>query len=191
MDLEKQLAQYAAYSMGDLSQKCELNIQNQKIKYVDFSKYDLSNSFFVGVEFDSCNFRGVFLSGSFFGGSSFQSCMFEDNTLKKADWNGVTFQQTTIKWLDAFRTSFMRDIFRKCIFQECKIGVKCSFSHSNLEDVLFDNCSFDRVFLDKAIFTNVRFRQCRFNETVLPKGFDQERATGNEEYCFSTAFDKK
>lgn len=183
---EDYLAKYTAYSLGDLSKKCVLEIQNEKIESFDFSKYDLNNSFFVDVEFDSCNFKGVYLSGSFFCGSSLRDCVLEDNTLRKAEWNAMTFWQTTIKRLDAFRTSFMRDIFQHCVFQDCKIGVKCSFSLSNFEDVFFDNCVFEWAFLYKARYTNVRFRNCHFIDTELPVGFDVEKASCSEEYCYSS-----
>lgn len=183
---EDYLAKYTAYSLGDLSKKCVLEIQNEKIENFDFSEYDLNNSFFVDVEFDSCNFKGVYLSGSFFCGSSLRDCILEDNTLRKAEWNAMTFQQTTIKRLDAFRTSFRSNTFQKCVFRDCKIGVKCSFWNSDLVDVFFDNCVFEWAFLEAVRYTKVRFRNCQFIDTELPEGFDVEKASGSEEYCYSS-----
>lgn len=104
----------------------EINISN-----LDFAKYDLNNSSFLGVNFVLCDFTGVYLSGSNFGGSVLKKCVLKDNIVRKASWDDVIFKEIKITSIDAFRTTFMFNKFIDMSFESSDIN-KCSFSDSEL-----------------------------------------------------------
>lgn len=161
MDIINDLKQYTEYSKGDISKKCKLEYEDISIKEVDFSKYDLNNSFFLGVKFLNCNFDNVYLSDSNFGGSIIDGCEFRNNVLKKASWDDMRFEKVNVKLLEAFRTTFLYGMFIDTNFEECNFE-KCSFSESMLKNVYFTGCTISDTDFRNCKFKNVHFRKCKF-----------------------------
>ena len=91
MNLIENLERYTKYANGNESCAGELVVEDEVVNNVDFSKYDLNNSYFGGVTFNNCDFSNVYLSGSNFGGSIINKCNFKDNQLVKAEWDDMHF----------------------------------------------------------------------------------------------------
>lgn len=49
MDIYEKLEKYTEYSIGKSRESCELLFQEELLTGIDFSKYDLNNSFFLEV----------------------------------------------------------------------------------------------------------------------------------------------
>ena len=170
--LVDRLEQYTRYSKGDLSCKSDLIFEDINISQIDFSPYDLNNSYFLGVDFDECNFRNVYLSGSNFSGSSFTDCIFANNILRKAQWVFTSFLNTEVISLDAFRVQFdnvtiTESVFRNSTFFGCDFS---GYDEGCIENAEFYNCEFKQVQFKDCEFKNVRFINCSFNDTC----FDDE-----------------
>lgn len=55
------LIKYTAYSKGEISLECDLHYEDIEIDEVDFSPYDLNNSYFGGVTFKNAVLRRFIL----------------------------------------------------------------------------------------------------------------------------------
>lgn len=181
MDISEQLEQYTRYAQGDLSQACSLQFEDIIFERMDFSKYDLNNSTFLGVQFLECNFNKVYLSGTSFCGNLIQGGTFNENILRKADWDSISIRETVITALDAFRTSFYEGDFCKVIFSDCRLE-KCSFSNSTFDTVQFVNCdlsltSFNNAHFRKALFCNCIFHCTTFDGVDFDSNINFEEIT--------------
>ncbi len=159
MNLVDLLEKYKKYANGDLTSACKLEVEDEVIKDFDFSKYDLNNSYFGGVQFCDCNFSNVYLSGSNFGGSSFIRCQFNNNELVKAEWDDVTISDTVISSLKSKRSSFMYGKFTNVkILGGTFEG--CMFDNSSMDNVIFEKCKISSTSFDGCTFSNVTFIDC-------------------------------
>lgn len=164
------LIKYTEYARGSTSVECSLQYSDINISNLDFSKYDLNNSAFCGVEFNLCDFSNVYLSGSNFGGSVLKDCIFRENIIKKASWDDMTFEQVRINLMNAFRTTFMFGKFLNTDFEKCHID-RCSFSGSELVNVYFresviTDTDFTDCKLENVYFTGCKLKNVSFDEGV-------------------------
>lgn len=160
MNLEENLINYTAYSNGDLEKKCVLQYEDETIISFDFSKYDLNNSYFGGVNFEKCNFSKVNFSGSNFGGSFFKDCIFEKNDNRKSTWDDILIDNSKVSEMDAFKSSFMYGKFNNIQFLRCDFKYN-SFDGSEFVDASFKDCSINYVDFSKCKFSNVIFSGCK------------------------------
>lgn len=173
MDLKNNLIKYMEYSKGDLSKKCSLEYEDIDIIGFDFSKFDLNNSFFGGVNFDECDFSNVYLSGSNFGGSFLKECILKENVIKKATWDDMVFEKTKILSMNAFRTTFMYGRFQESNFTECHIE-KCSFSNSDFQNVCFRECAIIDTDFTECKLDNVQFIRCKLDNVKFDENVDNQ-----------------
>ena len=159
MNLIENLERYTKYANGNESCAGELVVEDEVVNNVDFSKYDLNNSYFGGVTFNNCDFSNVYLSGSNFGGSIINKCNFKDNQLVKAEWDDMHFIDVVAIGINAFRTTFMYGDFTKITFKDCSF-TKCIFDDSSLDEVRFENCRFESTSFNNCKFKNVFFLGC-------------------------------
>lgn len=166
MNIIDNLIKYTAYSKGEISLECDLHYEDIEIDEVDFSPYDLNNSYFGGVTFKKCCFTKVYLSGSNFGGSIMEECVFNSNELKKSSWDDMKFIYTNFKNLDAFRTTFLYGQFKECVYEQCFFS-RCLLSNSVFDNVKFVNCKFEDVNFSESIFKNVIMEKCEIKNVEL------------------------
>ena len=171
MNIIENLEKYTEYARGEESLKCKLEYEDIDLSNIDFSKYDLNNSFFGGVEFLLCDFSNVYLSGSNFGGSSMKECILNKNIIRKATWDDMILESMKINLMDAFRTSFMYGKFTDIIFNKCFLE-KCSFANSELINVYFVECTVIDTDFTECRLEDVHFKGCKMENTKFDEDTD-------------------
>ena len=83
MDILSKLQKYTDYSLGISKEKLEIKYEDTRFDNLNFSDFDMNNTFFLEVEFIKCDFSGVYLSGSNLSGSVFEKCIFNKIYLEK------------------------------------------------------------------------------------------------------------
>ena len=78
MNLIERLERYTRYANGDESCAGELAVEDEILNEIDFSKYDLNNSYFGGVVFNNCDFSNVCFERCKFESTSFKGCKIKD-----------------------------------------------------------------------------------------------------------------
>jgi len=89
MNLAEKLELYTRFSKGENNGFSKLEVEDLELVNFDFKPYDLSNSYFGGVSFTSCDLRNVHMNGSNFGGSKFISSILTNNNIVKANWDNI------------------------------------------------------------------------------------------------------
>lgn len=178
MDFMENLIKYTKYSKGDIAEKCSLKYEDIDITGVNFSEFDLNNSFFGGVKFNRCDFSNVYLSGSNFGGSFLKECILKENVINKAAWDDMFFEKTKILSMNAFRTTFMYGKFEESNFSKCYFE-KCSLTNSYFRDVYFRECTIVDTDFTKCKLENVKFIKCKLENVK----FDENIKT--QEICIN------
>ena len=173
MNLIENLIKYTEYSKGDMSKKCKLEYEDINISNIDFSKFDLNNSYFGGVKFSLCNFSNVYLSGSNFGGSILKDCIFKRNIIKKASWDDMVFERTRIFMMTAFKTTLMFGKYVDTNFDECHFE-KCSFANSQFINIYFRKSTFIDIDFTECKLKNVHFIGCKLENVK----FDEKNNNG-------------
>lgn len=173
MNLMDDLIKYTEYSSGNESKKCILEYEDINIEGFDFSKFDLNNSFFCGVNFDKCNFSNVYLSGSNFGGSFLKECILKENIINKATWDDMIFEKTKILSMNAFRTTFMYGKFQDTDFLECHLE-KCSLTNSDFKNVYFRGCIIIDTDFMECKLDNVKFIGCKLDNVKFDENVDTQ-----------------
>jgi len=173
MNFKDNLIKYKEYSQGDISKKCIIEYEDIDILSFDFSKYDLNNSYFGGVNFEKCNFSNVYLSGSNFGGSFFKDCIFRENVINKAAWDDIVFEKTKILSMSALRTTFMFGKFQDSYFAECYFE-KSSFANSEFKNVEFRECTIIDSDFTECKFEMMQFIKCKLHNVKFDKNADNQ-----------------
>lgn len=173
MNLMDNLIKYTEYSKGNISKKCSLEYQDIDIAEFDFSKFDLNNSLFLGVNFFKCDFTSVYLSGSNFGGSFFQECVLKENVIRKAYWDDVVFQKTKITLMNAFRTTFMYGNFQDSDFYVGHFE-NCFLMNSNFQNVNFIECTMIDTDFSECKFDNVQFIKCKLQNVKFDEDVENQ-----------------
>lgn len=166
MNLIERLERYTRYANGDESCAGELAVEDEILNEIDFSKYDLNNSYFGGVVFNNCDFSNVYLSGTNFGGSTLNKCIFKDNRIVKAEWDDMHYTDVVATGVDAFRTTFMFGEYKNVTFKNCSF-TKCMFNNSSLVDVRFEKCKFESTSFKGCKIKDVSFINCESDRGFL------------------------
>ena len=115
VDILKELQSYTDYSLGKINERIEIKYSDMSFTELIFSWYDLNNTEFLEVSFNQCDFTNVYLSGSNLSGSIFNRCIFNNNVFRKGKAEYASFNQTDIKNIDSFRTSFYGSSFNDLV----------------------------------------------------------------------------
>lgn len=147
---------------------------------LDLDGYDLSDRSFSGLRFSCGSLRFVrFLDARFKGGSfaraNLQWSVFSEAELTNVDFRGVDLSKSVLRGA----------VFRDCSFDphpSLKPGGPdrpARLSFANLQDAVFENCSFSRVDFMRARLCGAAFRNCTFDQANF-KGATFKGATGGE-----------
>ncbi|MEI4803847.1 pentapeptide repeat-containing protein [Bacillus sp. FJAT-51639] len=166
MDIYIQLKKYTEFSMGQSNEVCELIYQDTFINGIVFTGYDLNNSSFLEVVFNSCDFSNVYLSGASICGSTFNECIFLKNTFRKGKADYSIFNSTNLGELDSFRTSFYESQFLNVILKDSKLE-RCYLDESIFSNVKFENVKFLSSTFNNSTFKNVHFINCHFEDSTF------------------------
>lgn len=174
MDLFTKLKKYTEFSMGLSKEVCELIYQDTSFEGIVFTGYDLNNSSFLEVVFNSCDFSNVYLSGASLCGSTFNRCEFLGNIFRKGNADYSTFNSTVLKNLDSFRTTFYESQFFDVKVSNSKLELTY-MDDSTFSEVEFENTEFLSSTFNNSTFKNVKFINCCFENTKFLNitGFDE------------------
>lgn len=166
MDLFTKLKKYKEFSMGLSEEVCELIYEDTSFDDIVFTGYDLNNSNFLEVKFNSCDFSKVYLSGATLCGSVFDKCKFSENTFRKGNADYSIFNSTEINRFDLFRTTFYESQFNNVNVFDSKYELTY-LDDSHFLEVVFKNTQFKSASFNDSTFKNVKFINCYFEKTTF------------------------
>lgn len=166
VDILKKLQRYTDYSLGKSSERIEIKYVDTTFTELAFTGYDLNNTEFLEVSFEQCDFTDVYLSGSNLSGSIFDQCIFNNNIFRKGKAEYVSFNQTDIKGIDSFRTSFYGASFKDLVIENSMMN-NCLIARSFFSNVVFRNVNLTNTSFKSSEFKNVEFVECNLSGTIF------------------------
>lgn len=170
MDIFEKLQKYTDYSLRRSDEKIEIQYMDTAFEGLTFTGYDLNNTRFTKVKFNECDFTDVYLSGSNLSGSTFKHCIFNNNIFRKGLAHYALFENTDLKKLDAFRTSFCDATFNNLLIEDSIIK-RCLISDAAFTNVVFRKTDLSDTSFIHSKFTNVKFVECVLNNTKFIDNF--------------------
>lgn len=166
VDILKNLKSYTDYSLGKSSERIEIKYVDASFKEIVFTGYDLNNTEFLEVLFNQCDFTDAYLSGSNLSGSTFNHCIFDNNIFRKGKAEYVSFNQTNIKKIDSFRTSFYGASFNDLVIENSLMSNNF-IARSSFSNVVFKNVNLADANFSNSRFSNVKFIECILSRTIF------------------------